>query len=160
MGIDDRDCAALLLRDATRHPAACAAKFGAWRIGGLSRASIAFAAVRAMPEPHVRFAGRKDSDFRHVPQTSIRAGRSPSGRANGAGGRLQCRRAPPRRDRLRDSIDARRSVMASRIADTVAIDRAIGQRNVGALAPRRFGSGSRGAGAARRIDPHIRRRLA
>jgi hypothetical protein len=62
--------------------------------------------------------------------------------------------------RLRDSIDARRSVMASRIADAVAIDRAIGQRNVDALAARRFGSGSRGAGAARRIDPHIRRRLA
>src|SRR5712691_13501169 len=40
IGIDDRDCAALLLRDATRHPAACGAKFGAWRIGGLSRASV------------------------------------------------------------------------------------------------------------------------
>src|SRR5712691_9985585 len=40
MGIDDRDCAALLLRDATRHPAACAAKFGAWRISGSSRASV------------------------------------------------------------------------------------------------------------------------
>jgi hypothetical protein len=54
--------------------------------------------------------------------------------------------------RLRDSIDARRSVMASRIADTVAIERAIGRRNVGALAARRFGSGDRGGldGAADR----------
>jgi hypothetical protein len=108
----------------------------------------------------LRFAGRKDSDFRHVPQTSIRPGRSPSGRAKGAGGRLQYRRAPPRRDRLRDSIHARRSVMASCVADTVAIDRAIGRRNVGALAARRFGSGDRGAWTARRIDPYIRPRPA
>jgi len=53
-----------------------------------------------------------------------------------------------------NSIHARRSVM--RLASPRrAIDRAIGRRNLGSFAPRRFGSGDRGAWTARRIDPHI-----